>query len=90
MGDVAGGKTNVCPRTVSDGPHMCTVHACACVSLCGLMWCVMCVGVVCVWNSVSSGQRTKKSDGERSDGVSDCSPGEDLGFYSDNCQQDLN
>ena len=45
---------------------------------------------VCVWNSVSSGQRTKKSDGEGSNRVSDCSPGEDLGFYSDNCQQDLN
>lgn len=38
----------MCPRTVSDGPRMCTVHVCACESLCGLMWCVMCVGVVCV------------------------------------------
>ena len=34
-------------------------------------------------NSVSSGQRTKRSDGERGDGVSDCSPGEEVGFYSD-------
>ena len=40
-------------------------------------------GKVCVRNSVSSGQRTKRSDGERGDGVSDCSPGEEVGFYSD-------
>ena len=34
-------------------------------------------------SEVSRGQRTKRSDGERGDGVSDCTPGEDLGFYSD-------
>lgn len=45
---MAGGKKDLCPRSDSAGPRVCAVHLCACVSVCGLMWCLVCVGVGCV------------------------------------------